>query len=365
MVRSTQFRRLAWARIATALLALALCCLLPAAASAGKRHHRHPPRPVYWGAWIGTQLTGASAPWDMGAVARFEELMGKGVSLLEFSSPFEDCNRIPCRPYDFPRGAMDSVRQHGSIPLFSWGAEVSPRTSEVQPDYQLADLIEGRYDSYIADFASEARNWGHPFFLRFNWEMNGDWFPWSESVNGNAAGQYVAAWRHVHDIFTAVGATNVTWVWCPFADPRHRYQGLRSLYPGSAYVDWTCMDGYNWGRSPINRQPWRSFGELFDPTYKELTERLAPDKPLMLGEFATGPTGGHKALWIRNLFEKLPQKYPRIRALAYFDTIDRGVDWPLESSATAVKAFAAGIRKGIYADNRFGELASSPIVPLR
>ena len=81
-------------------------------------------------------------------------------------------------------------------------------------------MIAGRYDEYIREFAEEARAWGHPFFLRFNWEMNGDWFPWSEGVNGNPSGEYVAAWRHVHDIFAAVGATNVTWVWCPFVDPK-------------------------------------------------------------------------------------------------------------------------------------------------
>ena len=49
--------------------------------------------------------------------------------------------------------------------------------------------------------------------------MNGNWFAWMEGVNGNQPGEYVAAWRHVHDIFTAVGATNVSWVWCPNVDP--------------------------------------------------------------------------------------------------------------------------------------------------
>jgi hypothetical protein len=350
-----------------ALLAAACCCPLFAVAAAAQsdRAHQRPPRHVYWGAWIGDQLTGTDAPWDMGAASRFEELAGKGMSLLEFSSSFEDCSRNPCRFYDFPTAAMQRVREHGSIPFFSWGAESSPRTTAEQPDFQLGDLISGTYDSYIAQFATEAKEWGHPFFLRFNWEMNGNWFPWSESANGNAPGQYVAAWRHVHDIFTSVGATNATWVWCPFADPKGRLQDLRALYPGSAYVDWTCMDGYNWGQNAINPQRWRSFGELFDTTYKALTKKIAPRKPLLLGEFASSAQGGHKALWIRNLFAKLPRKYPRIRGLIYFDTIDRGVDWPLETSTTAIQAFAKGIQKRLYASNHFAELSSSPIRPLR
>ena len=78
----------------------------------------------------------------------------------------------------------------------------------------------------------------------------------SEQANGNRPGEYVAAWRHVHDIFTSVGANDVTWVWCPNVDPDHKMQSLGSLYPGDAYVDWTCLDGYNWGpQSPARPVP--------------------------------------------------------------------------------------------------------------
>ena len=369
-------RRPCGARLLVVLLLALGCCLLSAGGAAaathskaGKKHHhkRHvKPKPLYWGAWIGDQLTGTDAPWDMNAVNQFESIVGKGMSLIEFSSPFEDCHRTPCRTFAFPATQMSDIRAHGSIPVFSWGSEATPRTSAEQPDFQLADIIDGTYDGYIAQFASEAKSWGQPFFLRFDWEMNGNWFPWSERANGNAPGQYVAAWRHVHDIFTSVGAYNATWVWCPFADANKRSgQPLKQVYPGSAYVDWTCMDGYNWGPNPVNPQRWRSFNELFEVTYKQLTKKVAPKKPLMLGEFGTTPYGGHKGLWIRKMFEVLPQKYPRIRALIYFDTVDRGVDWPIETSPAATSAFAKGISKGVYANNRFAETATSPIPPPR
>jgi hypothetical protein len=356
------------------LLALLGCCLPPGASAVAVGHHRrhhhhrrHLPRPLYWGAWLGKQFTGTAAPWDMNPVAGFEQIVGKGMSIIEFSSSFEDCSRSPCRPFPFPLAAMDNVRAHGSIPLFSWGSESSPRSSAQQPAFRLSELIEGRYDEYIARFATEAREWGHPFFLRFDWEMNGSWFPWYEGVNGNAPGQYVAAWRHVHDVFASVGATNATWVWCPYADTPKRLRGqhLRSLYPGDAYVDWTCLDGYNWGSNPVNPRPWRSFSEIFGPAYTLVTKKIAPRKPLMLGEFATSPYGGHKARWLRRMFELLPKEFPRVRALVYFDTVDRGIDWPIESSATATGMFARGIHRRIYLDNRFGELATSPIPPPR
>ena len=174
----------------------------------------------------------------------------------------------PCSSYRFPDRSDEQRPPLRRDPGLQLGlGSRSPRTHRPnQPDFQLGDLIAGTYDAYIREFAEEARDWGHPFFLRFNWEMNGDWFPWCEGVHGNAPGEYVAAWRHVHDIFTAVGATNATWVWCPYADTEKRLRAdLRSLYPGDAYVDWTCLDGYNWGQNPVNPRPWRSFTEIFDP----------------------------------------------------------------------------------------------------
>ena len=128
---------------------------------------------------------------------------------------------------------MNSIRSHGSIPFYSWGSQSIPVPSNLsEPNFQLSDVISGTYDSYIRKFAEAAKAWGHPFFLRFNWEMNGGWFAWAEGVNGNKSGEYVAAWRHVHDIFTSVGATNATWVWCPNVDPENHMQNLSLALPG-------------------------------------------------------------------------------------------------------------------------------------
>ena len=45
-----------------------------------------------------------------------------------------------------------------------------------------------------------------PVLLRFAQEMNGRWYPWSESTNGNHRGEFVRAWRHVHAIFDRAGS---------------------------------------------------------------------------------------------------------------------------------------------------------------
>jgi hypothetical protein len=301
----------------------------------------------------------------MSGVSAFESIVHKGLSLIGFSSPFANCSTGACAFYRFPTPAMDNIRGYGAIPVLSWASVATPWTPGVteQPEFQLADVIAGRYDPYIRKFAEESRAWGHPYFLRFDWEMNGDWFPWSELVNGNNPGEFVAAWRHVHDIFTEVGATNATWVWCPYADSnKRRFSNIRPDYPGDAYVDWTCMDGYNWGKTPVNAHPWKSFGEIFDATYK-LMKKVAPSKPIMLAELASGSAGGNKAHWIRDMFATLPKRYPRIRAMVYFDGVDRGINWPIETSAKVVNAFSKGIGKRIYQPNLYSGLAGSPIPP--
>jgi mannan endo-1,4-beta-mannosidase len=229
-----------------------------------------------------------------------------------------------------------------------------------QPDFQLSDVIAGSYDDYIRGFAESARAWGHPFFLRFNWEMNGDWFPWSESANGNAPGEYVAAWRHVHDIFTSVGATNATWAWCPYVDPQGTMQDLASLYPGDEYVDWTCLDGYNWGPA---KGGWKSFDQLYSSTYHQITDTIAPSKPMLIGEIGSTEAGGSKAAWIADALARIPEDYPAIRGLLWFDTVADNMDWPIETSSSASSAFAEGVQDPAYRGNDYAELSAPQVLP--
>jgi hypothetical protein len=320
------------------------------------------PQPLYWGATIGTHLTGGQAPWDMSAVSKFEEMTGKPVSLVQFFQPFADCSASPCSFYGFPTTPLENVRRHGAIPVLSWSSQSIPSSLD-EPDFQLSDLIEGRYDEYIRGFAESARDWGHPFFLRFNWEMNGNWFPWAEGVNGNVSGQYAAAWRHVHDIFTSVGAGNVTWVWCPYVDPGRSLTGLASLYPGDAYVDWSCLDGYNWGTNPAAPKGWKGFDQLFHSTYSQIVESVAPSKPMMIGETGSSEQGGSKAAWIENMLGTVPADYPRVRALLWFEKYDDGMDWPIATSTAATAAFAQGIGSPAYTGNAYAELAPGTIQP--
>jgi beta-mannanase len=186
--------------------------------------------------------------------------------------------------------------------------------------------------------------------------MNGPWWAWGESVNGNQPGDFAKAWRHVHDIFSSVGANNATWVWCPVVDNAGQYTPMAGLYPGDAYVDWTCLDGYNWNG------PWLSFDQVFRSSYDTVMS-IAPSKPMVIGEVASTESGGSKAAWITDALTKMATSYPQIKAFLWSEFRD-GMDWPIETSSSSQTAFAQGIASPAYAANQFGSIDGGRISPL-
>jgi mannan endo-1,4-beta-mannosidase len=346
------------AAVALAALVIALGATLCPFCSNAKTH---PPQPVLWGAIIGKQYTGTPPPWDMQAAVEFSRSVGKSPSLLQFSAPFADCTHGPrCTFYGFPTEAMQNIRSFGAIPIFNWATQAIP-TKINEPAFRLRKVARGKFDGFIRNFAEDAAEWGHPFFLRFNWEMNGFWFPWNPGVNHNSIRDFIAAWRHVHDVFEEVGADNATWVWCPNVDFTRKLTPMRQVYPGDRYVDWTCLDGFNWGKTS-NSAGWMSFDRIFKSTYQRLV-RIAPHKPMMIGETASEERGGSKAGWIRNMFHVLPLRYPKARALVYFDYKDQNMNWPVSSSEAATSAFAAGIAPSLYVSNVYSGLPDGRIQP--
>jgi hypothetical protein len=346
------------------VLALA-AVLLPGSASGLVDRSSPAPRLVYWGAYVGGAQYGITdAPWDMAAARRFEANTGKRMSLLEWGQDWYECSTT-CGLRSFRADLMSKARARGYLPVLSWGSYREARGAD-QPQFSLAEIIRGRYDAFIERWATGARRWGHPFFLRFDWEMNTNDVPYSEHANRNRPGEFVRMWRHVHDIFTRVGATNVTWVWCPNVVYEGSVVPLRSLYPGPADVDWTCLDGYNFGTNPSHPASWTPFAAVFGPTYRLVTGKIARGKPLMIGETSSTEVGGSKAVWITDaIATQIPTRFPRVGALVWFNKSQYGLDWPIESSPEATTAMRDAIASPVYATNLFRHRLGVPIQPLR
>lgn len=143
----------------------------------------------------------------------------------------------------------------------------------------IAKIASGASDSYINQFAAAVRTLNVPIVLSFGHEFNGTWYPWG--TTGTTAAQFVAAWRHIHDLFAAQGATNVIWVWDPndiFPVPNVQ---LAQYYPGDSYVDWVGVTGY-WSQAGPN-----SYAGLYLPTLEEI--RGFTQKPFLIAETAVEP----------------------------------------------------------------------------
>ena len=221
----------------------------------------------------------------------------------------------------------------GYIPLITWEAWTN------QVGVPLDEIVSGVHDSMIQARAASAKNAQRKFFLRWGHEMNGNWYPWDGSHNGaNAAGvaKYIAAYRHVHDLFVAAGATNVLWVFCPNADsvPGDAWNAWSNYYPGDAYVDWMGIDGYNWGTAQSG-STWQAFATIAGRIYAGVA---AKGKPVMIPETASAELGGDKAAWIAALLPALKGSFPQIKAFVWFH-MNKETDWRVNSSTTAQQRF--------------------------
>jgi beta-mannanase len=225
--------------------------------------------------------------------------------------------------------------------MITWEPWDPANGSALQPLYSLARLADGTYDAYIARWAAQVKAWGGPLRLRFAHEMNGNWYPWGSGVNGNTAPQYVSAWRHVHDLFVAAGATNVTWVWTP--NVIDGMAPIGPLYPGDAYVDWVGVDGYNWGTTK-SWSSWQSFNQVFGSSLGAL--RQLTTRPIVIGETASTEMGGSKSQWIQDFFAQLKANTD-IKAFIWFN-LAKETDWRIESSSTATQAFRTGVSDSRY-----------------
>jgi len=277
-------------------------------------------------------------PNDLTAVDEYEGTSGVRMDIVHWYALWGGWKSA------FDRSDLESVGRRGSIPLITW-EPWSGRSDD--PGWSLRQaVLSGRHDAYIASWARGLADYQRPVLLRFGHEMHHQSYPWAVGINGNTADDYVATWRHVHDIFARHGATNVEWVWNPntlAGASAEIYEPLyRSLYPGDEYVDWVGLDIYNTGPELDWGAPtWRSFAEILGPAYHAVA--MVTDKPLLLPEVGCAESGGSKATWIDDALRvQLPTHFPRVRGLVWFDT-DKEERWALHSSDRALGAWTAAV----------------------
>ncbi len=224
---------------------------------------------------------------------------------------------------EFPHELLKKIRERGSIPMITW----EPWTTtfpEFKNDPDLSRerevcraIFDGRFDFYIKAYAKLIREYQWPVCLRFAHEPDNPAYPWSET-GGNSNAEYIAAFRHVVELFEHEGVSNITWVWNPWSP-----KSLDTHFPGGRYVDWIGLTTLNYGYSSPDMK-WSSFDDIYRPIRKKA---MVMKKPIMLAEFGSTDFGGDRAAWLEDALQSISKNYKEIKSVVFFNS-KHDKNWP-------------------------------------
>lgn len=276
---------------------------------------------AWWGMYLPTDTGGTGL---VAAVAAEQRSLGRPLDIIE---RYHDFSHGPNGIFPNP-GEARLARNH--LLLYSWG----PAVWTTHTYYRWSTIASGALDrSVVIPEAHRLRAFGHKVFLTFSAEPDG-------AVPGNGtAAQFVAAWRHVYDVFAQQGVHNVVWVWTTTGYVPHAGV-IAALYPGNAYVNWIAYDPYNFFN--CHNSPWRSFAATVGPFYQWLTvNHLGNGKPVMLAEFGSAADPANprqEAAWYRGIVPEL-RALPRLKALVMWNSGTPGCDLQLSAAPAAARAY--------------------------
>lgn len=310
-------------------------------------------------------MTGAYIPgdgWNTTRISEFKQDSGANLAVVNLFTSFDYTwsNQLKYQ-------ASNIVSQQAT-PMITLMPVISARRVNL-----LGEITSGQWDTYLDAWIAGLKSWQSKYpsnqtptvLLRFAHEFNGNWYPWGNDPNGLRA-----AWRYVHARFAAAGVSNVEWVWCANNVNVDSYNDVSRYYPGDDVVDWTGLDGYNWG-SNYSFSQWKSFDETFSVPYVKLVTTFV-NKPVLISEVASaepsdtprssyGQTGNNsdanesKTAWVADMYGRIPQDYPAIRAVSWFN-INKELSWSLNSTAqngqpnTGMSAYAQVMAQQTYSE---------------
>ncbi|WP_299002832.1 glycoside hydrolase family 26 protein [uncultured Shewanella sp.] len=271
--------------------------------------------------------------------------------IIEFESDIEQelaiINIFTSFDYDWNQLHVQcsNIVNEGATPMIT----LEPTLADRPNDNLLPEISQGHWDDYIDEWIANFMLWmkdrddpNARVLLRFAHEFNGIWYPWSNDPNA-----YITAWQYLHNKFEVAGANQyIEWVWNANNIDIDDYNDITQYYPGDDMVDWTSLDGYNWGAN-YSFTEWSTFTELFEEQYAVLTTSF-PHKPILIAEIATvepsdlpntadeyagNDSDSHesKAKWIKDMFKQIRLNFTHIKGVIWFNT-NKEFSWSLNEA---------------------------------
>jgi hypothetical protein len=202
-----------------------------------------------------------------------------------------------------PDELLKQAASQNATPFVNW----QPEGSDASP-IMVPEIVAGELDPYIATWARAVAAYGGPVYFRMGHEMNGSWYPWSQT--GPAA--YRAMWRHVVPLFKSI-AQNARFIWSPDGLIGHeqlRWQKeVARWFPGRAYVDYVGMSTVGFKTNARYGVPY--FFRRIDFLHRRYR------KPAILPEMKVFQAGRYR--WLREVCVALESR-PWVKMLVWSET---------------------------------------------
>ena len=307
--------------------------------------------------------------WSQENIVSLNDQLTKNLSFVTLFSAFSE-------DWDLLYWQASKVADLEMVPMISW----MPLDQSRPDENILPEISLGMWDDYLDQWASRYIDWRNTYpdgskptiLLRFGHEFNGNWYSYGDSPDW-----YKAAYQYVYDRFESQGINeHIEWVWCANNINVDAANDITAYYPGDNYVDWTSIDGYNWG-SNYSWTSWDSFTDVYADSYNTLVSNY-PDKPILIAEFGSAeptdlpdPDWGQngddsdnhesKDAWSTDMLAVLEQDFPAVRAISLFN-INKELDWSLtETGNTGLGGFNTGLASPYYI-SEYNTSLSSEIV---
>jgi mannan endo-1,4-beta-mannosidase len=250
---------------------VALGARSPKRATDPPQPHRSSALPTTPESYLGVYVNGV--PFTYTGVSAFTGATGVRPRLVVYYSGWME---------PFQTSFATTVAKHGAVPI----VQMNPSNVNV------AAIAAGQYDAYLISYAKAVRAYRKPVIFSFGHEMNGTWYSWGYRRTSPVA--FVAAWRHIVDIFRAHGVRNVTWMWTVniIKTKDGQIPSPAPWWPGRPYVTWVGIDAYY-------LQPSWQFAPIFGPTIIAVRE-LTSD-PILIAE-TSATRAANQPEKITNLF---------------------------------------------------------------